>query len=677
MVTLYENRNFEGASLTVGEGATRLATPETFNDAASSLRVPAGFCAVLYEHSNEFGGYGAWLDLLEDCPDLSAYGFDKKTSYIRVFPATTDIHVWKRNAVVDGAFVPGHWERRRAGAAAPSQGGPVVGPPLPAPTSAEPHTISGPVIRDHRGEEGGLRPPPETSGGVVRDHRPSKIKHLFVLMLENRSFDHMLGFSGITGADARTGAPTAIDGLTGDEANSYGGVSYKVTRGAPDVAAFDPGHGIGAVVEQLCGEGVKFRPGQPYPAINNSGFVANYAHSHPEAPDGAMKCHTPEQVPVLTALAREFLVCDRWFCSMPGPTEPNRWFVHAATAGTLDESPSKSEYVESMSLPWGGFEFERGSIYGLLRKHDVKFRIYAGDALPSVALLDGVSRTFDVDDFDDFAEDVASSSYDAAYTFIEPSYDVFSDFKGGSSQHPLGSVAAGERLIKKTYEALRKSPLWESSMLVVLYDEHGGFYDHVAPPAAVPTGSKGRKTGFMFDRLGPRVPAVVVSPLIPRNRIDHRQYEHSSIISTLIDLFELDPLTKRSSASSGLKHLATLTTPRTDAPMTLPSAAAVPMARMVAVALSDTVAERPDASLNDDPHGTLALAVRSALAQHLEIAPASEHPAIRARVEALQTRADALHYVKTVAAQVKAARAKAGVHRSAKVRDHRTRPPGP
>ena len=166
-------------------------------------------------------------------------------------------------------------------------------------------------------------------------------------------------------------------------------------------------------------------------------------------------------------------------------------------------------------------------------------------------------------------------------------------------------------------------------MLVVLYDEHGGFYDHVAPPPARATGSTGRKFGFAFDQLGPRVPAVVISPLIPKNLIDHRQYEHSSIASTLIDLFHLDPLTVRSSGSSGLVHLAR-SAPRTDAPMTLPDPMQGAVARRVRVRFSDRVAVKPNASLNDDAHGALALAVRSGFAQHLQVAPASEHPAIRA-----------------------------------------------
>jgi phospholipase C len=616
---------------------------------------------MLYEHANENGGYGLSVDMLEDCPDLSVYGFDKKVSYIRVFRTERDNFVWARGRMSSGTYVAGHWERKRAdGSPAPAGGAvAVVGPSLPPPTSPESHT-EGPVVRDHRGGGGG--------GGVtVTEDLSSKIKHVFVLMLENRSFDHMLGYSGITGIDAQTGAPTAIDGLKGTESNSYNGSTYTVSSGAPDTSLHSPGHGFTSVLIQLCGEGARYESGKPYPAINNSGFVSDHARLFPGNPEGAMKCLTSEQVPVITALAREFVVCDRWFCSMPGPTEPNRWFIHAGTAGDHDNNFTKAEYLDGMANPWGGIEFKSGSIFNLLKKAGVKYRIYAADEFPNVALLDGVSRTFDVDDFDDFAEDVASASYDAAYTFIEPSYDVFREFKGGSSQHPLGSIKAGELLIKRTYEALRKSPIWASSMLVVTYDEHGGFYDHVAPPSARPTGYKGRATGFMFDQLGPRVPAVIVSPRIPKNLIDHHVYEHSSLIATLINLFHLDRLTPRTSSSRPFQHLVTLDVPR-ETPMTLPNPMAGVMARSLKLTVADTEAEKPNAPLEDDPDGLITDVVMSGLAQHLEVTPASEHLAIRQRVKSLRTHDDALAYLQEVAVLVKQARQKAGVRRSATVR---------
>lgn len=664
-VTLFSDPQFVGESVPLEEGDMRFSAG--FNDTAVSVRVAPGFCAILYEHANEFSGYGASVDLLEDCPDLSVYGFERRTSYVRVFRTERDNFIWARGAMRDGQYVSGHWERRRASGASPNGPVAVVSPPIPPRTTPLP-TGDTPIVRDHRGEP--PRHPPGTGGGgdpIVRDHRKSKIKHLFVLMLENRSFDHMLGFSGITGTDAVTGRPTAIDGLTGVESNAYGGVTYSVLRGAPDRAPHDPPHGFPGVLEQLCGEGASYASGA-YPPINNSGYVSVHARSHPEAPDGAMHCFTPDQLPVMTALAREFVVCDRWFCSMPGPTEPNRWFVHAATAGFFDESPSHREYAEAFSTPWSGIAFRQGTIFDRLREGGYKWRIYACDSFPNAAMLKGVSRTFDIDDFDDdFAEDVASPSYDAAYTFIEPSYDAFSEYEGGNSHHPLGSVRAGELLIKRTYEALRRSPIWESSMLVVTYDEHGGFYDHVVPPATRPTGSRGRKYGFTFDQLGPRVPAIIVSPLVPRNLIDHRVYEHSSIVTTAARLFGLTEI-GRSPFASDLKPLATLDAPRSDAPVTLPNPAGAALTRMVKTPFDRAEAKHPERELEDDPTGLMAGTIRSGLAQHLEVTPPAEHDAIRARVGALRTQGEALDYLKEVHALVQAARQQAGVRRSARVR---------
>lgn len=668
-VTLFSEPQFAGSFVPVDEGDTRF--PAQFNDAASSVKVTPGYCAILYEDANEFGGYGASVDLLEDCPDLSVYGFDKKTSCVRVFPAGRDNFVWARARMQDGQIVPGHWERKRAGGASVNGNVAVVSPPIAPPTAPQPSGGGGVVlVRDHRGEP--QRLPPGTSGGdgVVRDHRKSAIKHVFVLMLENRSFDHMLGFSGITGTDAATGQATTIDGLTGSESNSFNGVNYPVVRGAPDRAPHDPSHSFPGVLHQLCGEGAVYTRGQPYPPIDNSGYVSVYAKSHPELPDGAMRCFTPDQVPVLTALAREFAVCDHWFGSMPGPTEPNRFFVHTATAGFFDEAPSHQEYAAAFSSPWSGIAFAHGTIFDRLKAAGIKYRIYGCDSFPNVAMLKGVSRTFDIDDFDDFAEDVGSPSYDAAYTFIEPSYDAFSEFSDGNSHHPLGSVRAGEMLIKNTYEALRRSPIWDSSMLIITYDEHGGFYDHVAPPAARATGSTGRKYGFAFDQLGPRVPAIVVSPLIPKNLIDHRTYEHSTVVATLTRLFNLDELTARSARTADLKPLARLDAPRTDAPMTLPDPMGGAIARVVRTPFEQSVAGHPQQPIEADPTGMVAATLASGLAQHLEVAPAAEHQAIVARVNGLRTQDEALAYLKEVYVLVHAARQRAGVTRSATVRAH-------
>ena len=549
---------------------------------------------------------------------------------------------------------------------------------------------------------------------VIRDSQPSLVKHVFVLMLENRSFDHMLGFSGITGTDAATGQPTTIDGLTGQEGNSFNSVRHTVhtpaadvilkENGEPDDDRRGPGHAFGPILEQLCGPGARYPNRGPYPEVNNTGFVLSYAkRGSPERAGEAMECFAPEQLPVLNTLAREFVVCDRWFSSMPGPTEPNRMFAHAATSGEFDDSPSDAEIAEAILLPSGGtvldgllgglvgglvggpvggafgtaagasseaggFKFRGGTVFDQLKKAGVKFRIYGDDKFPNVAELDGISVVFDIREFEDFADDVNDPSFDAGYVFIEPAYDAFrSDFREGNSQHPLGSVAAGERLIKATYEAIRQSPIWGESLLIVTWDEHGGFYDHVAPPSAQPTGSIGCAHGFTFEQLGARVPAVIVSPLIPRNLIEHRRLEHASIPATLTDLFNLQelrharPTTGKFSPGrgvNGVKHLAHLPAPRTDTPLTLPSVAA--LAAKPRIAFADAVAREPNALLANDPDGSLADLIRWVVVQHLQIAP-KQRDAILARVRRLKTHGDALAYMKEVEGLVSAARVRAGL----------------
>ena len=143
-------------------------------------------------------------------------------------------------------------------------------------------------------------------------------------------------------------------------------------------------------------------------------------------------------------------------------------------------------------------------------------------------------------------------------------------------------------MIKSTYEAIRNSPLWESSLLIITYDEHGGFYDHVPPPAAVAPGdtvphSKYNQYGFDFTVYGLRVPAIVVSAYTPKNTISHQLYDHASVPATLETLFNMPPLTQRDAAANNVTSLAALPTARTDTPATLPAPAAIAVAQVAAM----------------------------------------------------------------------------------------------
>ena len=443
------------------------------------------------------------------------------------------------------------------------------------------------------------------------------IKHVFVLMLENRAFDHMLGFAGIQGTDAQTGEPRHVDDLTqggpysnpnpnGSPQDSPVSVSspadFTLWNQDESLKRPDPGHEFNNALLQLCGyqrnaAGTTtvpaYPPGGPYPPINNQGFIGSYFGLTPvdgntpnsTDPERIMKCYDPKQVQVLIALASAFAVCDRWFSSIPGPTWPNRFFIHAASSGGLDDSPSGFESATSSLL--NGYRFENGTIYDRLEDACFDWDVFMGDEFPQVFAISGMTdRRLEghFEGFDEFAEAVNDPDFSTPYVFIEPNYGNVlpttpGDFTCGNSQHPLDDMTRGERLIKTVYETIRNSPHWNDSVLLVTYDEQGGFFDHVAPPPTVSPGDTisnedNNHHSFDFTQLGIRVPAVVISPLIPTNVVDHTVYDHTSLLATVEQLYGFKSLTNRDARANSFSHLFSLGVPRTDAPTTLPEPAA-------------------------------------------------------------------------------------------------------
>jgi len=498
-----------------------------------------------------------------------------------------------------------------------------------------------------------------TQAAMKKRHSFGKIANVFVLMLENHSFDNIFGRSGIRGIDV------APDGAS----NSYDGTTYTVTDEAPSAMPTDPGHEFLDVVEQLGGQGASF-VSPNYPTVNNSGFVSNYATTKsegtpPKAEDRGkiMACFdTYMELPVIYELAREFAICDHWFSSMPGPTWPNRYFAHGASSSGLDHSPDRSEMVATESV--NGFSFKNGSIFDALKSHGQSFHIVmdedgpAGGSIPQVTSLQGLLWPRDVYSLESFLNAV-QGYYEYTYTFIEPNYGDSSSgtYRHGSSQHPMDSTSRGEKLIKQVYEAIRNSPLWQSSLLLVVYDEHGGFYDSVEPPAATSPGdtgttSKHNKYGFAFNQYGVRVPAVVVSPWIPPQTVSKALYDHSSIPTTLEKIVGMNPLTERDKQASSVTDLLTLDSPRLDCPMKLipPPIFPNPFFRFpedVAAAEGEPLPES----------GNLIGFLAAALKTELEMADASEHQAIRERFDSLQTLGGARVYLEEVAWKVRQVRA--------------------
>ena len=412
---------------------------------------------------------------------------------------------------------------------------------------------------------------------------PLKLKHVFVVALENRSFDHTLGFADIHGTDAVTGMRTSIENLSTLHTNEFRGISYAATNPAHYVMPHDPPHEYESVRDQLCGPYQLYNGPQ---SINNSGFAFSYATSGGttvQDPAEVMRCFSIEQLPILTTLACEFTVCDHWFSSMPGPTWPNRFFLHAASSGGLDHSPSNWQIISSIATH--GYSFDNGTIYDRLDANGIDWAIYTDDYFPQVLAISGMDpgvRQGRFHAFEDFQRDVFDPEFSPAYVFIEPNYGFVlthsGNMKCGNSEHPTDDITRGERFLKSIYETIRNSPHWEESLLVITYDEHGGFYDHVPPPAGVPPGDSvtdddNNIHGFKFDQLGVRVPTILVSPLIPRNIIDKTTYDHTSLLATVERIFHVDPLTRRDRAAADFLNLFTLVTARTDAPVHLPEAA--------------------------------------------------------------------------------------------------------
>jgi phospholipase C len=415
----------------------------------------------------------------------------------------------------------------------------------------------------------------------MADDGLSSVQHVVVLMLENRSFDHMLGFL-YPGNVSPTGQP--FDGLTGTESNpGSDGQPVTVFRIEPTTPSAyympgaDPGEGYMATNDQLYGS--DSGPASAGEAAPCSGFVKDFAYTlgwqskepkrWPIVPGTVagdiMGCFTPEALPVLSALARGYAVCDQWFASAPTETLPNRAFACAATSqGHMDDKTHT---------------FTSPTIFGLLDAAGLGWAVYGYNAEPLTKNTFTQISTAAASHFGKFTDFRAAAAAGTLppYTFLEPGWG-----SAGNSQHPNYDVALGEQLIHDVYEALRAGPGWPGTLLVITYDEHGGCYDHVPPPwGAVPPDSSAGEFGFGFDRFGVRVPTVLVSPLIAAGTVYRAPaggtpLDHTSVLRTVEQRWNLPALTARDAAAPAFGDVLTLTTPRTDdvlAGVTVPVAA--------------------------------------------------------------------------------------------------------
>jgi phospholipase C len=416
-------------------------------------------------------------------------------------------------------------------------------------------------------------PPPETPAATVAAPsdsaaaRLSQIEHIVVVMLENRSFDHMLGYLSLPTEEGGKGRAD-VDGLKGPQVN------VNMLDGTPhaihhlDYTKFkdeteDPDHSGTSVDQQL--------------ANDNGGFVENFAHisgqraaaAHEQPPDPGlvMGYFTAGELPVYDHLAAEYCVVDRWFSSVPGATWPNRLYSVAGQAADsrddasppLYELPSFPRYLDEHGVDWRWYSFDPGTLravdpaYRLSNHHRFAFvdsrKLSTAERAVGVLMEEGPS----------LLDDIANGELPAV-SWIDPRFkDLRVLGPDSNDDHPPSDLTAGQDLILTIYHALSAADSWAKTLLVITYDEHGGFYDHVPPPAATDDNPK-------FQHLGVRVPALLVSPLVAKGSTSTKllgedfHFDHTSIIKTILTRFcntdgQIPKLTSRVAAAEHLGHL--------------------------------------------------------------------------------------------------------------------------
>jgi phospholipase C len=383
-----------------------------------------------------------------------------------------------------------------------------------------------------------------------------RIRHVVVLMLENRSFDHMLGY-----LDQKCLPPLSTSDAVPEDPAQHASplVHVKWIQSYADVTA-DPGHGYDDVMRQITRTRGPWS--SPY-TVTNNGFVWNYGtrktlRKKPVADKSEiMGCYRAADVPVISTVAREFAVCSRWHCSLPSETWPNRLFAHAGT--------SFGEIAAEHILHRG-----KRTIFDVLSEEGLRWRVYAGDVAQVLTFGEKIlHRTRHMSSFE---HDVLNGEL-AAYSFIEPRHFDLPLGRKSNSQHPTskfhgikstGYVPRGEELIASVYNALRKrEDVWNQCLMIVVYDEHGGFYDRLPAPE-VPPMEPSATNGFPFDLLGPRVPAVIISPYIRGGVVqDDRWFDHTSLTATIREIFGISSfLSERERTANTLTHLLDRATPR-------------------------------------------------------------------------------------------------------------------
>jgi phospholipase C len=360
----------------------------------------------------------------------------------------------------------------------------------------------------------------------------SDIQTFVIVMLENRSFDHMVGYLSLPGPNGIP--PMDVDGLRNDPVWNKA-VANLDTQGKP-VAPFllsptvqkidDPPHDLPHIAQQIA------TPPNGGPPAGMGGFIKSYATSSPKDPRLVMGHYDSQAVTTFDFLAHEFAICDQWYSALPTGTQANRLMAMAGQSKIKDnvtilpDQPLVYDWLKRNNIPWCSYQWAGNPFFTLMPK-------WTGPIIASLNSEDnlGVFRRFNDPQYG-FAQQWASGDPIPTVVFIEPKYtDDIVFWAAANDDHPPTGIAKGQELVSTIYQTLIANPqMWGNTMMIVTYDEHGGFFDH-APPLGIPD----MAGGWQFTTTGVRVPAFVVSPYVTPGKPFHGKLDHTSVLQLLAD----------------------------------------------------------------------------------------------------------------------------------------------
>jgi phospholipase C len=357
------------------------------------------------------------------------------------------------------------------------------------------------------------------------------IEHIVVLMMENHSYDNIFGM--LSKGDGFTLGADGLPANTNPYSNGQIQHAFRMPTtcqlgGLPsqEWIASHEAYDNGAM------DGFVRAPTGPYTSTIVGGVAMGY--------------WTAEDLPFTYSLAEKFPVGDRWFCSLLGQTDPNRRYLIAGTSAGMTDDGGMS--LVTFALP-------AGTIFNTLDSYGISWENYVSNyplgATPNLfPLNDAIPELFHNKSFSDFVSDAASGSL-PQFSFLDESFST-------QSQEDPQNISVGEAMMAQVVDAVASGPLWKTTLLVIMYDEHGGYYDHVPPPVAIPPDNispivqPGEPVYDGFARFGVRVPSVVVSPYARPNYVSSVVYDHTSVLAMVERKWNLPALTYRDANANDL-----------------------------------------------------------------------------------------------------------------------------